>query len=371
MPVAKQKAKKVSKTAKTTKKTRSTKVVKAAHHSLSWKKVAAIVFLPLFAVALFAIGTAVSYAATQTVVTYNTIPEGDVGIIRGTTFEDYRINEFGSKIALASTERNNTNITVQMTSNACETGAISTSNCSSTPGSHFTHPVTLNVYKAGPDNTVGDRIATVTKAVDVPYRPAGTYCDGFTQSTWGDADGVCRDAQVFSVDFHVDPVEKTEGQVGAGTTIPMPDTVIVTVSFYTQSNTTPGTAADSTNPFSGKPGPYNYLGVSATGAPAPGTSLPTASDAYVTQTPEVTNCQGESGTGELRLDGQECWVGVLPGLRVSSSAADTTPPPVIPPSPTLPKTADECKKDGWKTFTAKFKNQGDCVSSVVSTARAL
>jgi hypothetical protein len=30
--------------------------------------------------------------------------------------------------------------------------------------------------------------------------------------------------------------------------------------------------------------------------------------------------------------------------------------------PTTPATADDCKKDGWKTYG--FKNQGQCVSAV-------
>jgi hypothetical protein len=34
-------------------------------------------------------------------------------------------------------------------------------------------------------------------------------------------------------------------------------------------------------------------------------------------------------------------------------------------SPTSPTNKNDCKKDGWKTFTSpKFKNQGDCVSFV-------
>jgi hypothetical protein len=45
-----------------------------------------------------------------------------------------------------------------------------------------------------------------------------------------------------------------------------------------------------------------------------------------------------------------------------------------PPVPT-PSTTDQCKKDGWRTrtdhFGTPFKNQGDCVSYVVTDGRNL
>jgi hypothetical protein len=41
-----------------------------------------------------------------------------------------------------------------------------------------------------------------------------------------------------------------------------------------------------------------------------------------------------------------------------------TPTPSPTTKPTLPDTKDQCKNDGWKQFTFKFKNQGDCVSAV-------
>ncbi|MES2437389.1 MAG: hypothetical protein V4519_05265 [Patescibacteria group bacterium] len=40
---------------------------------------------------------------------------------------------------------------------------------------------------------------------------------------------------------------------------------------------------------------------------------------------------------------------------------------VTPPAPTGPTNKDQCKNDGWKTFTnPTFKNQGQCVSSVAN-----
>lgn len=46
-------------------------------------------------------------------------------------------------------------------------------------------------------------------------------------------------------------------------------------------------------------------------------------------------------------------------MTVSGTADPIPPPPVI----TTPTNKDECKNDGWKTFTApSFKNQGQCVA---------
>jgi hypothetical protein len=42
---------------------------------------------------------------------------------------------------------------------------------------------------------------------------------------------------------------------------------------------------------------------------------------------------------------------------------------VVPPPPSLPTTTAECKHGGWKNYGDVFKNQGDCVSFVVTDGR--
>jgi hypothetical protein len=42
--------------------------------------------------------------------------------------------------------------------------------------------------------------------------------------------------------------------------------------------------------------------------------------------------------------------------------------PIVAPV-TLPKTKDQCMNNGWKTFGATFKNQGDCVSFVATKGK--
>ena len=61
-------------------------------------------------------------------------------------------------------------------------------------------------------------------------------------------------------------------------------------------------------------------------------------------------------------------VSTILGLMIPSivSAAIIVPPPPPPPPPTA---IDQCKKDGWRSYGDVFKNQGDCVSFVVTNGR--
>ncbi len=52
------------------------------------------------------------------------------------------------------------------------------------------------------------------------------------------------------------------------------------------------------------------------------------------------------------------------GLMAFSSLAFAA---VVPP--TFPTEAQQCKKDGWRNYGQMFKNQGDCVSFVVTEGR--
>lgn len=325
------------KTSKTIKKVRSSKPI---YHGLSMKKVAAIVLIPLLAVVGLAVGLKVSYATTQQV-TYDSILSPVPEDVYGVNFEERHISELGSQVALAGTDRMNSNVTVLMTSAACQNGTWM-SGCSTTAGATFTHPVTLNVYNVNADNTVGDRFATVTKTFTMPYRPSSDGCGG-GNTTWTGTDTQCHTSKAFTIDFSL-----------AGITLP--NNVIFGIAFNTEHE---GVLPK------GTPGPYNFLALGTSGAPSIGTSLPTAGDAYVAYSPAGAYCDGTPGADIFSLDPYSfCWNGILPSFRVSSDSVTATPPPVVPPAPTTPKTADECKKDGWKKFGKMFKNQGSCVSYV-------
>ena len=55
---------------------------------------------------------------------------------------------------------------------------------------------------------------------------------------------------------------------------------------------------------------------------------------------------------------------ILPSEILVAEQAENYLPPV--PLPDMPTSKDQCKKDGWKNFGGIFKNQGDCVSYVVT-----
>ena len=47
----------------------------------------------------------------------------------------------------------------------------------------------------------------------------------------------------------------------------------------------------------------------------------------------------------------------------------TTLAAILPPPPTIPTSVDDCKHNGWRDYGDMFKNQGDCVSFVVTDGR--
>ncbi len=112
------------------------------------------------------------------------------------------------------------------------------------------------------------------------------------------------------------------------------------------------TASYGANPL-GVTGPYDSLNVGTAATPTVGTPLPTANDVYLNSSWTDAYCNGALGTGTFRLDAG-CWGGFLPAFKVTAGAA-------------APQNKDQCKKDDWKSFGTMFKNQGDCVSSVVKS----
>jgi hypothetical protein len=73
--------------------------------------------------------------------------------------------------------------------------------------------------------------------------------------------------------------------------------------------------------------------------------------------PTIASNPGGTGDKIIDPDGVVAYVPFL----TSTAGTPCAPPPVGPPT-----TADQCKKDGWKTFNTPrtFKNQGDCIQYV-------
>ncbi|WP_062287192.1 hypothetical protein [Demequina phytophila] len=173
------------------------------------------------------------------------------------------IAEMGDRIALAGEARTLDTVQVTLQSFACQSGTWNNENCTTTSGATFSHPITVNIYAVAAGGSVGAKLATLTRQVNVRYRPSaqpGTCVDNpdtevFIESAWwyDAARGRCVANYVQTVTFDL----HNQGVV-------LPDQVIATVKFPT-SRFGSGLAIG---------GPYDSLDVSlADAAPTTGTNV--------------------------------------------------------------------------------------------------
>ena len=93
---------------------------------------------------------------------------------------------FGNEVNLAPSSLAVGQVTVTMSSQACETGGGVT--CMTTPGTTFPETFTLNLYNVGALHTVGSLITTLTQMVNIPFRPSADpiNCTGADAGDWFD-----------------------------------------------------------------------------------------------------------------------------------------------------------------------------------------
>ncbi|HEY1989790.1 MAG TPA: fibronectin type III domain-containing protein [Acidimicrobiales bacterium] len=235
-------------------------------------------------------------------------------------------NEFGNEVTLAPSALAVGQVTVTMSSQACETGGGVT--CVTTPGTSFPETFTLNLYNVNPLHTLGSLITTLTQTVNIPFRPSAdlTNCTGGNAGRWFDAAGVCDTGLATNVVFDL-----------SAANVVLPTHLIYGIGY--------DTSTFGPNP-TGVPGPADSLNlalsqdptnVSVGSDPNPGTVFQNSPDA-------AFYCDsGAAGVGTFRLDSPTvaCW-GVsspagppsyVPAVQISTVA----PPPVItvPGAPTL------------------------------------
>jgi len=89
-------------------------------------------------------------------------------------FEATSTSQFGNIVELSSSRRGRRNprVTFTLSDWACQTGGGET--CVSAKKSSYTWPITVNLYSAGPGNTLGSLLATQTQTVTIPYRPSAS-----------------------------------------------------------------------------------------------------------------------------------------------------------------------------------------------------
>jgi len=108
--------------------------------------------------------SAMAAGAASAEVIYNNIPSKSLPALG---YESDSVAEFGGEVEFAGSARKSPTIAVELESYACQTGSVAT--CTTTPGSSFNWPVTLNVYNVG---SLSSPIARITGTFKIPYRPS-------------------------------------------------------------------------------------------------------------------------------------------------------------------------------------------------------
>jgi len=178
---------------------------------------------------------------------YSNVPSHLPGNVTSFAFEAQSAAEFGDLVALGGTERDSGNlpVTVVMSIWACEQGGDAT--CVTTPGSTWTHPITLNIYavdNSGATPAPGAKLLSVTQTFTLPYRPSWDSAHCTSSYGWYQASaGRCYNGLAHPITF----------ALPGGT--PLPDQLIWTVAFNTTNH--------GYHPIGKQPGtaPYDSLNV--------------------------------------------------------------------------------------------------------------
>jgi hypothetical protein len=153
-------------------------------------------------------------AATSTTLYNSMIPAP--GNVASQAFEATQTSQFGNEITLTRSAKI-ASVVVTMSSWGCQSGAWSNDTCSTTPGSKFNEPITLNLYQA-PSNpnsnngAPGTLILSVTKTFAIPYRPSAnnTKCVGAESGAWFDTKlGECFNGMATNITFSLSSLKLT------------------------------------------------------------------------------------------------------------------------------------------------------------------
>jgi len=119
-------------------------------------------------------------------------------------FEATSASEAGNLIQFSgSPSRLLSGVTVTMDSWGCESGSSTGSPlpCTTTSGSSFNEPITLNLYKPGASNSVGSLITSVTRTFSIAYRPSTDAVNCSSDPGAFDDNGTCAHGLPVNVTF--------------------------------------------------------------------------------------------------------------------------------------------------------------------------
>lgn len=249
-------------------------------------------------------------------VVYDAVPSPLPGSLPSMGFQGPQADEWGDHVMLTQGGPLG-GVAVGLVSWACENDPVRApaDACVTTPGTSFSHPITLNLYEvdlSGAVPAVGALLASRTQTFDIPFRPSwnGTYClppayNAPYGGQWYDpVAGQCVDgfATVVQFDFS-----------GAG--VELPSQVIYGVAFNTQNA---GAAP------MGVPGPWDKLAVGVANtwsSPPPSVGADAEADyTFLDAGLAGWYCDGgAAGVDVFRRDG--CWGGYTPAVRFTLGAA--------------------------------------------------
>lgn len=243
--------------------------------------------------------------------------------------------EFGDAVTLAGTERALRSATITFSTWAKH------SEWPSYPDAGWTWPVTVNVYGVDNDGStpaVGDLLGTTTSTVAVPWRPEDTdACPAGKWSPMGAEGTDCYSGKAFNAEFDLSALS------------PVPDDVIVTVAFNTQSW--------GASPV-GVAGPYNSLNVAlrdtTSDGPVPaGTDTDPDAVFWDTEFGAFYTDDGAGGVGTLRQD--TGWSPHTPAIALTAFAGECQ----FTQSGSTLTLQDDCTTDETISVPVGFTMDGD------------
>ena len=254
---------------------------------------------------------------------YDNIPSPLPGNLPSQAFEATSTSEFGGAVTLTAGPTTNDVVTVLMSSWGCQNGHWYDDTCSTTPGSTFSEPITLNIYNPGAGtegSPPGTLIASLTNTFQIPFRPSkdDVHCTAANeqQGEWYDAaSNTCFNGLATPIQFDL------------GATA-LPSSAVITLAYNTSDfGAHPYGDNNPCNTSSAGCG-YDSLNVALTAPPSVG-SDPLPNDAYLNSSWSGAYCDSSNpGIGHLVLDappasapGTDCWSGYQPAIEVQTPVA--------------------------------------------------
>jgi hypothetical protein len=240
---------------------------------------------------------------------YNSIPTTLPGNVPSQPFQAQQTSEFGDAVRFAAGPTNRLkNVTVVMSSWACQAGTWNGGDCVTTPGATFAIPIRLTLYQVntGDPTSPGAFIATTQKTFNIPYRPSAdaVNCPAEPEKWYSSGDATCYNGFANKIVFGFSNLK-----------VLLPSQVVYGISYNTSGFGPNPQGYDNPCNATTEGCPYDSLNVSAAaGLPRRGTDLYPNGVFLNSATPSVYCDGGLGGTGTFRLD-DGCWTGFNPMVQ--------------------------------------------------------